>query len=178
MLWSLLTILQAAARPVPVTCEAVFTGPAGHCKLEGQWMASGTASSEDTARKRALERLSEATELAMEAHSLQTAGTLAFAIAEQNRAVCPTVLTEQVQISCFPSLELSASQTCFADFKAEGCPQPDVLILEGVGFKTMEKARQQICRETDQLLEAAELSEAEQLACQSRCLIESRIRCR
>jgi hypothetical protein len=161
-----------------VTCEAVFIGPAADCGLAGEFVSSGTAGTEATARKRAMARLTQATELACEANAARTAGTMAAAIAEQERVLCPSVVAEQARISCFPSHELTMRQTCFADFPVEECPTPAVIILEGVGYKIMEKSRQQICRESDQMLKTSTLSDAEQLSCRSRCLTESRVRCR
>ena len=178
MSWSVLVAAALAGGTVPVTCEAGFIGPAADCGLAGEWVTSGTAGTEAAARKRALVRLTEATRLASEANAARTAGTMAAAIAEQERVLCPSVVAEQARISCFPSLDLTMRQTCFADFPAPECPTPAVIILEGVGFKIMEKSRQQICRQADQLLKTTALSEAEQLSCRSRCLAESRVRCR
>lgn len=177
MVFSALVALAAAGNSVPVTCEAVFIGSTGECSLEGQWVASGTASSEAAASKRARSRLDEAVELALQARSLQSAGTLAAAVAEQQQAICPAAVAEQTRVSCFPSLELTMTKTCFADLPVEECPDVPAVILEGVGFKVMEKSRQQLCRDVDDALEDAGLSQAEQLSCRSRCLVESRVRC-
>jgi len=178
MLWSVLVAAVLAGETVPVTCEAVFIGPAADCGLAGEWVTSGTAATEAAARKRALARLTQATELASEANVARTAGTMAAAIAEQERILCPGEVAERARISCFPSIELTMQQTCFADFPVEECPSPAVIILEGVGFKIMEKSRQQVCRQADQLLKTTTLSVAEQLSCRARCLAESRVRCR
>ena len=178
MLWSVLMAVAIAGESIPVTCEAVFIGPAGDCGLEGEWVASGTAANENAAKKRAMARLLEAAELATAASAVQSAGSLAVVVAEQQRETCPTAVAELARVSCFPSLELATPQTCFADFSADECPTTQVIILEGIGFKTMEKVRQQICREVEQTVQTAGLSEAEQLICRSRCLVESRVRCR
>ena len=178
MLWSVMAAVAVAGESVPVTCEAVFIGPAETCSLSGEWMASGTAPTEAVAKKRALARLTEATELATAAHALKTAGTMASAVAEQQVVTCPSAVAEQVRVSCFPSLDLTMPQTCFADFPEEECPDTAVVILEGIGVKVMEKARQQICRDVDRTLNASTLSEAQRLSCQSHCLVKSRVRCR
>ena len=178
MIWVVLVSAALARETVPVTCEAVFIGPAADCGLAGEWATSGTASTEATARKRALARLTEATALASEANAARTAGTMAAAVAEQERILCPSVVAEQARVSCFPSLELTMKQTCFADVPADECPSPEVLILEGTGFKIMERSRQQICRQADLLLKTTTLPAAEQLSCRPRCLAEARVRCR
>jgi len=178
MVFSLLVSLAAAKNTIPMSCEAVFIGTSGECTLEGLWMASGTASSEAEARKRARSRLSEGIELAIQARSVQLAGTLAVAVVEQQHAICPAAVAEQAQISCFPSQELTEPKTCFADLPVEECPTVPAVILEGIGFKAMEKSRQQLCKDVDDALEDADLSTAEQLSCRSRCLVESRVRCR
>ncbi|MFT5684795.1 MAG: hypothetical protein ACI8RZ_005740 [Myxococcota bacterium] len=178
MFFSVLMAAAAAGGSGPVTCEAVFIGPAAECSLEGQWAATGTASGESKAKKRASARLTEATELALQARSLQSAGTLAAVIAEQQRVICPTEVAQHARISCFASPELIGTQTCFADLPVEDCPDVPVVILEGVGFKAMEKSRKQLCQDVDDALETSEFSAAEQLSCRSRCLVESRVRCR
>ncbi|MDG1480222.1 MAG: hypothetical protein P8R54_11560 [Myxococcota bacterium] len=178
MVFSVLVSMAAAKSTIPMTCEAVFIGTSGECTLEGLWMASGTASSEAEAQKRSRSRLSEGIELALQARSIQLAGTLAAAVVEQQRAICPAAVVEQARISCFPSQELTEPKTCFADLPVEECPAVPAVVLEGIGFKVMEKSRQQLCEDVDDALEAAELSQAEQLSCRSRCLVESRVRCR
>lgn len=178
MIWSILIAASLAKETVPVTCEAVFIGPAAECGLAGEWATSGTAATESAARKRAMARLSDATALASEANAARTAGTMAAVLAEQERVSCPSVVAQRARIGCFPNLELTMQQTCFADFSVEECPAPAVVILEGVGFKIMEKSRQQICRQADLLLKTTSLSDAEQLSCRSRCLAEARVRCR
>ncbi len=177
MFWSVLVASATAGSPVPVTCEAVFIGPTETCSMEGEWAASGTAASESAASRRARARLLEATGLALTARESQAEGTIAMVVAAEQRLTCPEAV-EELRMSCFPSLELTQTQTCFADLVVDECPVVPVVILEGVGFKVMEKSRQQLCRDLDAALSTSRLTTAEQLSCRSRCLLESRVRCR
>lgn len=176
---SVLLVIGAALAGdrLPMTCEAVFIGPVKNCSMDMALAATGVGPTQEKAERWALERLLEAAATAAEARALQVAGTVASARAEPDKLTCPAAVEQHAQITCFPSAELVESATCFADFTDDQCWDPAMVIREGTGWKVMEKARIELCKNVDSALESSALSSAERMRCRSRCLTESRVRC-
>lgn len=161
----------------PHRCEAVFVGPTKECELLGTWTVSGVARSEDAARKVALGRLAELMIAALDERAAKTAGTASAALAEGQRKSCPAAAPAAATVVCYPEPALAEDQLCFAQLRVPDCYRGPSIDLQGVGYKMVEKARDQICAQVDLELERAGATALSRLSCQVECMQRAEVRC-
>ncbi|MBL8615390.1 MAG: hypothetical protein JNM72_07265 [Deltaproteobacteria bacterium] len=161
----------------PHRCEAVFVGPTKECELLGTWTVSGVGRSEGGARKVALGRLAELMIAALDERAAKTAGTASAALAESQRKSCPAAAPAAATVVCYPEPTLAEDQLCFGQLRVPECYRGPSIDLQGVGYKMLEKARDQICTEVDLELERAGATALSRLSCQVECMQRAEVRC-
>lgn len=177
LLLGLLAGAGAAQASGPHRCEAVFVGPTKACELLGTWTVSGAGRSEDAARKVALDRLSELVITALDERALKTAGTPSAALAEAQRKRCPAAAPAAATVVCYAEPALAADQLCFGQLRVPECYRGPSVDMQGVGYKMIEKARDQICAEVDLQLEQAGAPALTRLSCAVACMQQAEVRC-
>lgn len=161
----------------PVTCQAVYVGPSPYCSWEDTYAAAGSGPNQKRAARAATQRLLAGVQQQAQARVIQTEGTLAAARAVPELESCPTAVEEHMRLSCFPDAALREPLTCYAEFDARGCWRPQMVVLEDIGWRAMEKARSAICERVATEMTASALSPAEQRSCVARCHLEAQLRC-
>jgi hypothetical protein len=166
----LLAASPAQAGDVPNRCEAVFVGPAKACDLFGTWTAGGAGRTADQATRNAQERLSALVTAALDERAARGESAL-------QREGCAAALTAQVRVVCYPEPDLALDRLCFAQLREPACYRGPSIDLKGVGWKVIEKGREQICLDVEARLVSQAATEAERLACRVRCLQDAEVRC-
>ncbi len=161
----------------PHRCEAVFVGPTKECELLGTWTVSGVARTEDSARKVALGRLAALMIAALDERAAKTAGTASAALAEAQRKSCPAAAPAAARVVCYPEPALAEDQLCFGQLRVPDCYRGPSIDLQGVGYKVVEKTRDQICTQVDLELEQAGATGLSRLSCQVECMQRAEVRC-
>jgi hypothetical protein len=166
----LLSVPPALAGDVPNRCEAVFVGPAKACDLFGTWTAGGAGRSAEQATRNAQERLSALVNAALDERAARGESAL-------QREGCGAALATQVRVVCYPEPDLALDRLCFAQLREPACYRGPSIDLKGVGWKVIEKGRDQICLDVETRLAAQSATDAERLACRVRCLQDAEVRC-
>lgn len=156
----------------PARCEAIWTGPSSVCDLSGTWAASGFGDDESSARAAAMARLRKALEAGAQASATrlnQPAASLAQRCADDAAA--------RARFDCYEDPALAEARMCYLDLPEPDCWSQGTLTVEGVVWRTMERGRDQICRQMDDTLRGGPLSAEQQSACRARCYQNARVRC-
>lgn len=178
LLLSLTALAGDASQRAPVRCEAIWNGPSTGCDLAGNWAATGLGEDEDAAREAALTRLKDAMEAGADAMAFrfQSATTTAGAASPQRQS-CAVDAAARVRYACFAEDALREARLCFADLPEPDCWTGDPLLLEGTAWKEMERGRNQVCREMEDQLRAANATAQQSATCKARCYQAARVRC-
>lgn len=162
----------------PVRCDAVWTGPSLGCDLAGTWATTGVGQDEDAARAAAQARLKKALEAGSDAVALRFQATAAQSSATApQRSSCSTDVAARTRYSCFAEPELKEERLCFADLPEADCWTGDPLLIEGAVWRAMERGRDQVCKDMESDLKAANASAQQIATCRARCFQAARVRC-
>lgn len=151
----------------PARCIAVWSAPTPACAVTEPLRVEGTGRTEEKARSAAQDALADALTYYATARQLRYPALNADAITGCAAAA------EQVTVTCFPEADLRRYGTCFASFEAPSCWNGNVWMFESTGWKALDMARHQVCRE----VEAYNPDPIHQAECRAQCEAEIKVGC-
>lgn len=170
----MMLVLASLASAGPSRCVATWSGPVEGCALRGEVAASGAGLSEKAADRAVRKHLARVVDRSIAA----SLARMTIADESQFRS-CEAVVQAKAYVNCFEDPALAAPSFCFVDLPDPTCWTGEVLQVEDVGWRALERGRDKMCAAVDARLVSQNYTElpTRRAVCAAACETKTTVRC-